>query len=208
MIWHEYELGNSVLKATEDMTLWKSYRGTVEIGRDALAVPIKLGDEQAGYVFHGQGKLLLDTIVETDEGAFGKSIEKQLDKPFLVIGNTNAMNQHLTTANSADVARMGYENEQQFVTAAEGVFDRFFRRGITRHHRLQGRDGFIFAMPNEATDRMDILVAKSNKVVYKAKGVVFVASENNAILKTPAATVISRNGKSFIVKSGCFVCCA
>jgi len=88
MTWREFQLGSPISKVTETTTLWQAERGIVEISENALAIPIELGDQQKGHVFHGQGKLLLDAIAETDEGAIGKTIEKELDEPFLMLGET------------------------------------------------------------------------------------------------------------------------
>ena len=71
MMWQNYQLDKTALKANENMILWRTEKGTIEIGKNTLAIPIKLDDQRKGYIFHGQGKLLLDTIVETHEGAVG-----------------------------------------------------------------------------------------------------------------------------------------
>jgi len=66
MIWQKYKLENSVLKANETLTLWKTESGIIEIDKNAVAIPITSGDERKGYIFHGRSRLLLDTIVETE----------------------------------------------------------------------------------------------------------------------------------------------
>ena len=78
MMWQNYQLGSTVSKASEAVTLWQMEKGIVEISKNTLAVPIGLGDKERGYVFHGNGKFLLDSIVETEEGAIGQPVEKEL----------------------------------------------------------------------------------------------------------------------------------
>ena len=128
MIRENYELDGTTSKATEDMRLWQTEKGVVEISENTLATSITLGDQRRGYVFHGHGKLLIDAIVETDEGAIGKSVEKKLNEPFLMLGETEEIQKHLTKASEEDLAKMGYEKQQGFVDKAEDLCDQFFKK--------------------------------------------------------------------------------
>ena len=67
MRWRDYELGDTISKTIEDTRPWESDKGIVEIGKNTLAIPIRLDGDERGYIFHGDGKLLLDTIVETEK---------------------------------------------------------------------------------------------------------------------------------------------
>ena len=145
MIWQNYQLGNIISKASEAMTLWQTEKGIIEIGKNTLAIPIKLRDKERGYVFHGNGKLLLDTIVETEEGAIGKPVEKELNDPFLMLGNVEEIQKHFTKADEEDFAKMGYENQQGFVDSAEELFNQFFKKeGMHGHQTLSGDRGVHF----------------------------------------------------------------
>jgi len=200
MNWQKYQLDNTVLKATEALTLWKTERGVMEVGEDTLAIPIKLDDQRKGYIFHGHGKLLLDTIVETEEGAVGRPVEKEVNEPFLMLGDTEKIQQHLTTASKEDFTKIGYENQQEFVAEAEDLYDQFFERGRTCGRQSFGEDhGSVFAFQNKDS-KLDVLVVKGSKMVYKAKGMVFVSSENKVVLKSLSEVVLSRNGKLFVIR--------
>ncbi len=199
MIWRNYKVGNTVSKAPKPVTLWKKERCIIEISIDTLVVPIKLDDEEKGYVLHGHGKLLLDAIVETGEGAIGKSIEKELDEPFLILGDTKELQEHFTESSDEDFAAMDYENQQEFLDKAEDLCSRFFREREHNHQNLDGDHGFIFAFPNEA-ENLDILVAKDSKLVYKAEDVVFVSNKDKVVLKSQGEVVCKNIGKSVVVK--------
>jgi len=200
MMWQNYQLGSTVSKASEAVTLWQMERGIVEISKNTLAVPIELGDQERGYVFHGNDKLLLDTIVETEEGAIGKPVEKELNEPFLMLGNVEEIQKHFTKAGEEDSAKLGYENQQGFVDRAEELFNQFFKKeGMHEHQTLSRDQGFIFAFQNQ-TSKLDILVAKCSKLVYKAMDMVFVSDKNKVVLKSPSEVVCLSNGKSVIVK--------
>lgn len=201
-MWQNYQLGNTISKATEAMRLWQTEKGIIEISEDSLAIPIKLGDQDKGYIFHGHGKLLLDTIVETEEGAIGKPVEKELNKPFLMLGSIEEIEQRFSAASEEDFAKMGYKNHQGFVESAEDLFDRFFKKGIRdSHHNFSQDYGFIFAFENK-TNKLDILVAKGSKLVYTTKDVVFVSNKDKVVLKSPDEVVCSNDGKSVIIKKG------
>ena len=200
MTWKNYELDSIVLKATEAITLWKTEKGIIELNKGALAVPIKLDDQRKGYIFHGHGKLLLDTIVETKEGAIGKPVEKEVNEPFLMLGDTEKVQQHLSTASKEDFTKMGYENQQGFVAKAEDLYDQFFERGRTCGRQSFGEEhGSVFAFQNKA-GKLDVLVVKGSKMVYKAAGMVFVSSENKVVLKSRGEVVLSCDGKSFVIR--------
>lgn len=201
MIWQNYQLDNTILKTNEALTLWQIDKGVIEIDKNALVISIKLDNQQKGYVFHGNGKLLLDTIVETDEGAIGEPVEKEISEPFLMLGDTEETQQHLSAANKANLREMGYESEQEFMTKAEDLFSQFLGKGRTNSHQCCcGSDhGFIFAFPNKA-GKLDILVANGSRLVYKAMSKVFVSNKNKVVLKTPKEVVVSGGRRSFVIK--------
>ena len=201
MIQQNYQLGNTVSKSTEALTLLQTERGIIKTGKNTLAIPLKLDDQRKGYIFHGQGRLLIDAIVETDEGAVGKSIEKELNEPFLMLGDTEEIQQHLTKASEENLAEMGHKNQQGFEDKAEDLCDRFFTGKVHSHKGLDEDHGLIFAFQNEAR-KLDILLAKGSKLVYTTTDMVFVSNENKVVLKSPGEVVVSSNGKSVIINKG------
>jgi hypothetical protein len=200
MILEKYKLDGVVSKATEDVRLWQTERGVVEIKEDTLATSIILGDQQRGYVFHGQGKLLIYAIVETEQGAIGKSIDKELNDPFLMLGETEEIQKHLAEASEEDLEKMGYEQQKGFVDRAEDLCNRFFKKGrVHDTRRFNGDRGFIFAFQNEA-NKFDVLVSKGSKLIYKAMDMVFVSKKDRVLLKSQGDVVCKSNGKSVIIK--------
>jgi len=194
-----YEIDGIVSKATEDVRLWQTGKGLVEISKDTLATSIVFGDRRSGYVFHGQGKLLLDAIVETEEGAVGRPVENELSGPFLMLGDTEGIQKNLAEANEEDLAGMGYGSPEKFIAEAEDLCNRFFKKGSHGHERFDGGDGLIFAFQDEASE-FGILVAKGSKLVYTAKDLTFVSKGNKEVLKIPGEVVCNDNGKSVIIK--------
>ncbi len=199
MIQQNYQLGNTVSKSTEALTLLQTEKGIIKTGKNTLAIPLKLDDQRKGYIFHGQGRLLLDAIVETNEGAVGRFIEKELNDPFLMLGDIEKIQQHFTKASEEDVAEMGHKDQQGFVDKAEDLCDRFFTGKVYSHKGLDKDRGLIFAFQNEAR-KLGILVAKGSKLVYTTTNMIFVSIENKVVLKSLGEVVVSNNGKSVIIK--------
>jgi hypothetical protein len=198
-MWQDHQLDNVVSKATEALTLWRTEKGLVEISKDTLATAIKANGKQKGYVFHGLGRLLLDTIVETEDGAIGKSVEREIKEPFLMLGNTEEIQQRLSAANAEDLTRVNYENQNRFISNAEDLLNQFFRREkMNCCGRSSEFAGSLFAFRNEAK-KLDVLVPKDDGFVYTARDMVFVSNKDKAVLKSPLQIVLSRHGRSFFI---------
>jgi len=200
MIWHSYQLDDSILKTNDAVSLLKTERGLVEIGKDGLAVAVKLDGVVRGYVFQGRCKLALDTIVETKEGAIGKPIEKEVKKPFLALGTSKELQQNLSIANVDDLKGMGYENSQQFLTEARELLSHFSRMGMGCCDFSADSEGSIFAFPNDS-GKVDILLSDGSKLVYKAVGMIFIADGNKTVLRSPEHVIVSDLGKCLTIRT-------
>ncbi|UCC32855.1 MAG: hypothetical protein JSW53_03380, partial [Candidatus Bathyarchaeota archaeon] len=146
------------------------------------------------------GKLLLDTIVETEEGTIGKPVQRELNKAFLMLGDTRETQENLTEARAEDLAGRGYQTQQEFIETAETLFNRFFKDGESHSRRqFNKRHGFVFAFQNQY-DKLDILVAKGPRLIYTAEDKIFISNENSIVLKSSNGVVCSGNGRSVIIK--------
>lgn len=201
MILKKYELDDTVSKVSKEVQLLQTERGIVELGENALAVLIMLDEIPMGYVFHGQGRLLIDAIVETREGAVGKSVDRELNEPFLMLGDTEDIQKYFTNADEQEFAKMGYENQQGFIAKAEDLCRHFFDRRVQDYKICDAEHSSIFAFQN-ADGQLDILVAKGSKLVYNAKSTVFVSNKDKTVFKSPNEVIVSNNGKSVIIKKG------
>jgi len=191
MMRHHYELGNTVLKTNESLNLWKSDRGSVDIGKDTLAVAIMRKGRPEGYIFGGNGKLILDAIVETDQGAVGRPIEQQLTEPFLMVGKPeNPETRSFSTAGA---------EQKDFLTKAQDLYQEFFR-GEHLHRSCHHRhEALVFAFKNDS-GKLDLLIPNGSKIVYRGSHIVFISDENKAILKSPEHIVVSKHGRIIVMK--------
>ena len=192
MNWVDHKIGDEVSKVGADIKLLESERGIVKVNKETLVVPIELNDEIRGYILHGCGELLIDALVETEEGAVGKAVEKELVQPFLMLGNEfETVQRNLEETSQEDFAEMGYETSQEFIDQANHLLKSFFKRRVSNNNF--NNSGTIFAFLNEI-DTLDILVAKGEKLVYKSTSIVFVSNRDNVILK--------KEGKLFAQTTG------
>ena len=191
-----------ISKTTSPLTLWKTTKGYVEVDKNTLALPIMLRDSLKGYVFHGCGRLVLDMIIETEQGAVGRPVESRTVNPFMMIGGEyETIRDSLHQASQEDLIEFGYSKQQEFVSRAGDLLDRF-RRSLGPHGFgfSNAGNGAVFAFQEE-TNGLDILFAAGEKMVYKTNATVFITNGNKAVLKNPDGLVCVSNGKSTIVKA-------
>ncbi len=201
MKWQDFQLDDTISKTKEALTLWQTERGSIEIGQDSLVYPIRLDDQQKGYVFHGHCKFLLDTIVETNEGAIGKSVEREVNTPFLMLGNTEKIHQHLSIASEEDLAKMAYANKQEFVVKATNLLNRFFKKGGKSQCYSGKGHGLTFAFQDE-DNGFELLLPSDGNVTYVTKSKIYILSGNRQLLMGSDEMVISKRGNLVIIKDG------
>jgi hypothetical protein len=203
MRFFRYRLGETPFKTARDITLLKNERCLTKVFKDTLCLSIFADEKPIGYVFHGTGQFVIDSIVETKRGAVGKPTVKDLKQPFIMIGNITKIEDNLTSADSTDLNRMGYEDIEGFVQTANRLCERFLHRGRTRLPRDM-RDTLVFAFA-ESRGEFDIVVLKGDSLVYKSKEKVFVSKRDKTVLKCPEVVVSSKRGKTVIIASNRFL---
>jgi hypothetical protein len=200
MMRDHYTLENTVLKSDEAFTLYRADKASVEVSKNLFAVPIRVEDKRVGYVFLGQGKLLVDAIVETEEGAFGKPIERTLSEPFLMLGNTEQTSQHFSPASHDDLKKAAVD-ERTLLDGAQGMLDRFSSGSTAHGHAdLCNHNGCIFAFA-DGENALDRLVSKGSELVYNDKDMSFVSKGDKSILRSSEKVVLSHHGRSFVVNT-------
>jgi hypothetical protein len=202
MTWRDYQLGSIVSRTAEAMTLWKTERGILQIGEGTLAVPIMSRDQREGFIFHGHGKLILDTIVETESGAVGKPTERELNEPFLMIGDAEKTREKLSGVGPKDLEKMGYKDQKEFIERARAFFDRFLRAEDCKCLGLGKYHGIVFAFVHDGNG-LDVLAVKGTRFVYIASEIVFVSNGDKVVLTSPGEVVCSDHGKLLVVKKAC-----
>jgi len=192
-----YELDTAIKKSTAPLKLCRSDKASIEVDKDTLTVAIKDNDEMVGHVFFGHGRLIIDTIVETENGAFGKPVDKELNQPFLMLGTAEEIDKHLAPATSDELKKLGGD-DKEFMEKAQHLLDMFSskrgQRGFRCHHEPEGS---IFAFQNTHST-LDTLLLNDSRLVYNTEDMSFISSNHHSILKSPRQIVLSHHGKSFV----------
>ena len=192
-----YKLSNDPLKIVEDTTLLKNERCVVDALEGSLALPILIDEKVQGYVFHGTGKLVVDSIIETTKGAVGRPTVKDLKYPFMMLGGTEEIKDNLGDADTSDLQNAGYESVDAFIEHAEELCGRLLKERHC-HVDFDGKDSRLFAFLNEE-GKLDILVSKNDKLVYKSEKKVYLSKGSKSVLKRPNEIIVSKKGKTVVI---------
>jgi len=192
-----YKLSNEPLKIIEDATLLKNERCIVDALEGSLALPILIDEKVQGYVFHGTGKLVVDSIIETTKGAVGKPTVKDLKHPFMMLGGAEEIKDNLGNADTSDLQNVGYERVDAFIEHAEELCGHLLK-GKHCHVDFNGKDARLFAFLNEE-DKLDILISKNDKLVYKSEKKVYISKGNKSVLQRPGEIIVSKKGKTVVI---------
>jgi len=196
-----YELGEELFKTTEDTMLLKTERCIVTAFKDTLALPLTINGKIPGFFMHGAGRLIIDAIIETSKGAIGKSIEKTLTKPFIILGDIEKVKDKMTKADMARLGVMGYENLEAFREKAEEVCERILNRRINGI-RIDRRLASVFFFVNDENSCDTLISKNTRKLVYVTRGKVYVFSDDKSLITGPEEVFLSKHGKTVIIANG------
>ena len=190
-----YEIDGTILRSNAELTLARSDKASLEIKKGTLTLPVKVADKREGYIFLGEGKLLIDAIVETERGAVGKPVQRELHELFLMLGNTEETSKHLEKASDDDLKRMDF-TEKTLLTKAQDLLAKFMGKEATHgsaHFRQS--EGSIFAFPNEENN-LDLLLLNGATLIYTTKDMSFICDGDKLVLNTPRQVFLSAQGTS------------
>lgn len=198
-----YELSNEFLETTQSLTLCKSEKSIVDVEDNTPVIQLILDGEVCGYVFGGKGRLVVDTIIETERGAIGESVERDITEPFLMMGGTPTIREGMRPLDKEKFTDLNTMTKEKFREKAEDLLDQFFAGSSCRRKRSSFKkvNGFIFAFLNDE-EELDILLCKDFKLVFKSSDKVFVSKGKKEILTSHGEVVVSKPGKSIFVDRG------
>jgi hypothetical protein len=191
----QYEVEGTILRSNAELTLAKSDKVSLEIKKGALTLPVKVEDNREGYMFLGEGKLLIDAIVETERGAVGKPVERELRDLFLMLGNMEETSKHLEKADDDDLRRRDF-TEKTLLTKAQDMLAKFMGKEVThRSEHLRQSEGTIFAFPNKECN-LDLLLLNGPRLIFTTKDMSFICDGDKSVLNTPRQVFLSAQGTS------------
>lgn len=194
---HHFELGGDPQKTIEDLTLFRNDRCLVELSKRTLALPLTFDEKLQGYVFHGIGKLVVDSIVETTRGAVGRPTVKTLDRPFLMLGRAEDLRESLEPADALDLREVGYESTTEFIEEASEFCEDLLKERHTNGD-FDRQSSHLFVFKSEKGDS-DVLVAKKKGFVFKSGRKIYVSKGSKSVLQCPGEIVVSKKGKTVVI---------
>lgn len=193
-----YELEKTIVKPNDQLTLCRSEKALVEITKDTLAIPVRRSDNKKGYVFIGNGKLVVDTIVETEKGAVGEPVQRQLNEPFLMLGDKEEQTWRLEIVSADDLKTMG-ANEEMLFERAQRLLNQLQERRMAHERQHFERFGGLIFTFSDGEAKLDVLVLNGRRLVYATDDISFVSNGEKAILKQSGRVILSSHGRSFVV---------
>jgi hypothetical protein len=187
------------LKLRQDFTLFQNERCIMKIFKPSLALPIMRESEVVGYVFHGEGKLVIDAVIETPRGAIGRPVEHKIETPFIMLApfkKVRKLREELVSAIISDLKQKGYESLGEFIKAARELCSQTFRKtcfGIFPENRRH-----IFAFKREDR-RIDLLVSKDDKLAYISGEKLFAFKRGKSVIIKPGKLLIAKSNRALVV---------
>lgn len=194
------EVKEEPLKLRQDFTLFQNERCITKIFKSSLAFPIVRESEVVGYVFHGEGKLVIDAVIETPRGAIGKPVERKIDTLFIMLApfeKVRKLREELVSANISDLKQKGYESVGGFVKSARELCSQIFRK--TCFGTFLENPSHIFAFKREDQRKIDLLVSKDDKLAYISGGKLFAFKRGKSVIIKPGKLLIAKNNKTLVV---------
>ena len=190
-----YEVDGTILRTNAELTLARSDKVSLEIKKGTLAMAVKSSDQKEGFIFLGEGKLLIDAIVETERGAVGKPVQLELRELFLMLGNTEETSKHLEKANEDDLRRRNL-TEKILFSKAQDLLTKFTeKRAPHGSEHFRQPEGSIFAFPNGESN-LDLLLLNGPRLIYTSKDMSFICDGDKSVLNTPRQVFLSAQGTS------------
>lgn len=201
MMQHGYKLSAELCKLVQEATLIENEKCRVTMEADTLASQVCIEGRMEGYVLHGEGRLILDAIIETRGGAVGKSIVRELGEPFIALATSKEnLNIALSPATLEDLRKVGYDSPEAFIERVDGLLGKFFRKGRRISASILDEKFKVFAFP--VNDAFEILLASKDSVVYVKKGGSYIFKGGRQVAMELGDVVISKFGKLVVIKGG------
>lgn len=194
------EVKEEPLKLRQDFTLFQNERCIMKIFKPSLALPIMQESEVVGYVFHGEGKLIIDAVIETPRGAIGKPVERKIETPFIMLApfeKVRKLREELVSANISDLKQKGYESLGEFIKAARELCSQTFRK--TCFDTFLENRRYIFAFKRKDQRKIDLLVSKDDKLAYISGEKLLAFKRGKSVIIKPRKLLIAKSNKTLVV---------
>jgi len=154
-----------VLKSAADLVKHEICSLAFEKG---LVAKIFQGDEHIGYYFRGRGSLIIDTVVETVNGAVGEPTSDVFSRALFISPNPPELG--LEEAGEEALNEYGYRGAQDFLEEASRVLERLVKPGYRQPFLPRNLEIFVL----RSGSVKHTLVIKGRRLIYASGRRVFI----------------------------------
>jgi len=184
----------------EALKLISNEKVLARIDAGSLWAPVEDGDEEMGAIIFGEGNYAVDAIIETGEGAVGRSHTGFIDGFKLYLG-ASRLEEISHAASDDELQAQGFEGSETFIDAANDAIAEFLgpdtcTKGAHRTHK-RGEDGVLFWSDKE--NKRNIIVAGVDDLVFIKGGKVFVLNDDSAVSIQDGSVFLRNRGGGRLV---------
>ncbi len=118
----EYSVGPELSVTTQVCSVLDSDICRVELASGSLWTPVRQDERTVGLAAFGRGHLVLDAILETDEGAVGESVTVYLEGAHVILGGVLPQSES-RPATDDDVSDAGFSELSELHRTATDLLD-------------------------------------------------------------------------------------
>lgn len=156
-----------------------------------LVAKIFQGDEHIGYYFRGRGSLVIDTVVETVNGAVGEPTSDVFSRALSISPNPPELG--LEEAGEGALNEYGYRGVQDFLGEASRVLDRLVKPGYCQPFLPEDLEIFVL----RSGSVKHTLVIKGRRLIYASGRRVFIYRDK----KRRPGLLVEIGGKTIAIGS-------
>jgi len=175
----------------EETELFRNTRCYLKVKQGAKVLKVSYRDRHVGYAFKGPVEYAVDTVIETSQGALGKSVKVSREDIVLVF--MNPLPKLKLSEAEADV---------DFIEEVLDMCEKLTEERKVSLKALRGESEYFTAVfPRE--NYYEIIVAKKDKLVYVSKKTVYVAasSSKNILVSENRIVISSKNKLLYLPKT-------
>jgi hypothetical protein len=170
-------MDEQVMKLQDEHSLVDTERAIVKLDSGVIWAYLKQEDKTIGIAFHGQARITVDAIVETEYGASGESISADLEGIQLYFGLPE-LEEKSTAATQDDLTHLGYPNTQSLQLEVERKLKGDKANGKTR---FDVDDDAGILIGEDSSKKKLVLVAKESSTIFTYDDQVFVLGKDNMV---------------------------
>lgn len=196
------EVGQEVKATTAPLELISGDKVLVKVGAGCLWAAVFADGREIGAVIEGPSEYAVDAIVDTDEGAVGRSFKGEATGLKLYKGGTRLQEISRNSVHD-EFQRLGYESSDAFIEAVKNTFERYEKILGTELPILTSSAGQGYLLWNDSEKRQNIIFVDGEKTGFIQGGKVFIVNERETVYVRDDTVLVKRqDGKMLFLDKG------